>query len=107
MAHALVGRSTSHHPPASKAPSRLSTRRSPKSRLTLNESLPPPVTSYQSPLHVLQFRTQRPIRDTAPLTGDSVLEVVSPAGARRSARVTQTPFMIGRGAETGNHLQLS
>ncbi len=45
--------------------------------------------------------------DTAPLPGESVLEVVSPDGARRYARITQTPFMIGRGAETGNHLQLS
>jgi phosphoserine phosphatase RsbU/P len=45
--------------------------------------------------------------DTAPLTGEAVLEVVSPDGARRYARITQTPFMIGRGAETGNHLQLS
>jgi serine phosphatase RsbU (regulator of sigma subunit) len=36
-----------------------------------------------------------------------VLEVISPDGARRFARVTQTPFLIGRGAETGNHLQLS
>src|ERR1700687_5955648 len=88
-------------------PSRLSTPRSPKSRLTLNESLPPPVTSYQSLLHVLQFRTKWPMPDTVPLTGEAVLEVVSPDGARRFARVTQTPFMIGRGAETGNHLQLS
>ena len=38
---------------------------------------------------------------------DTVLEVVSPDGARRYVRVTQTPFLIGRGAETGNHLQLS
>ncbi|HKV61248.1 MAG TPA: SpoIIE family protein phosphatase [Candidatus Acidoferrum sp.] len=45
--------------------------------------------------------------DTVPLSGEAVLEVVSPDGARRYARVTQTPFMIGRGAETGNHLQLS
>ena len=45
--------------------------------------------------------------DTVPLPGEAVLEVVSPDGARRYARVTQTPFMIGRGAETGNHLQLS
>jgi len=44
---------------------------------------------------------------TAPLTGEAVLEVVSPDGARRFVRITQTPFMIGRGAETGNHLQLS
>jgi len=39
--------------------------------------------------------------------GGAVLEVVSPDGARRYVRVTQTPFLIGRGAETGNHLQLS
>jgi sigma-B regulation protein RsbU (phosphoserine phosphatase) len=39
--------------------------------------------------------------------GEAVLEVVGPDGARRYVRVTQTPFMIGRGAETGNHLQLS
>ena len=41
------------------------------------------------------------------LAGEAVLEVVSPDGARRFVRITQTPFMIGRGAETGNHLQLS
>src|SRR5580692_3997307 len=45
--------------------------------------------------------------DSVPLAGEAVLEVVSPDGARRYARITQTPFMIGRGAETGNHLQLS
>src|SRR6267142_2756135 len=45
--------------------------------------------------------------DTVPLAGEAVLEVVSPDGTRRYARITQTPFMIGRGAETGNHLQLS
>jgi serine phosphatase RsbU (regulator of sigma subunit) len=45
--------------------------------------------------------------DTIPLAGEAVLEVVSPDGARRYARITQTPFMIGRGVETGNHLQLS
>jgi serine phosphatase RsbU (regulator of sigma subunit) len=45
--------------------------------------------------------------DTGPLAGEAVLEVVSPDGARRYARITQTPFLIGRGAETGNHLQLS
>jgi phosphoserine phosphatase RsbU/P len=45
--------------------------------------------------------------DTVPLAGEARLEVVSPDGARRYARVTQTPFLIGRGAETGNHLQLS
>ena len=45
--------------------------------------------------------------DTLPAAGEAVLEVVSPDGARRYVRVTQTPFLIGRGAETGNHLQLS
>jgi len=45
--------------------------------------------------------------ETVPLAGEAVLEVVSPDGARRFARITQSPFMIGRGAETGNHLQLS
>ena len=42
-----------------------------------------------------------------PIAAETVLEVVSPDGARRFVRVTQTPFLIGRGAETGNHLQLS
>jgi phosphoserine phosphatase RsbU/P len=37
---------------------------------------------------------------------ETVLEVISPDGARRFARITQTPFFIGRGTETGNHLQL-
>jgi sigma-B regulation protein RsbU (phosphoserine phosphatase) len=45
--------------------------------------------------------------DTVPMTAETVLEVVSPDGARRYVRLTQSPFLIGRGAETGNHLQLS
>src|ERR1700736_2801872 len=45
--------------------------------------------------------------DTGLIVAETVLEVVSPDGARRFVRVTQTPFLIGRGAETGNHLQLS
>src|ERR1700719_3898947 len=45
--------------------------------------------------------------DTVPITAETVLEVVSPDGARRYVRVTQSPFLIGRGGETGNHLQLS
>src|SRR5215471_6687880 len=49
-----------------------------------------------------------PVADTVlPGGEDAVLEVVSPDGARRYVRVNQTPFLIGRGAETGNHLQLS
>lgn len=48
------------------------------------------------------------MHDTAiSLPGEPVLEVVSPEGSRRYARIAQTPFLIGRGAETGNHLQLS
>jgi phosphoserine phosphatase RsbU/P len=45
--------------------------------------------------------------DTVVPGEDAVLEVVSPDGARRYVRVTQSPFLIGRGAETGNQLQLS
>src|SRR5712692_307451 len=45
--------------------------------------------------------------DTVPAGGEAVLEVISPDGARRYLRITQSPFLIGRGAETGNHLQLS
>src|SRR6266852_5866703 len=45
---------------------------------------------------------------TEPLVqSEAVLEVISPDGARRYVRVTQVPFLIGRGAETGNHLQLA
>ena len=45
--------------------------------------------------------------DTVLPAGEAVLEVVSPDGGRRYARIAQSPFLIGRGAETGNHLQLS
>jgi hypothetical protein len=45
--------------------------------------------------------------DTVPIVAETVLEVVSPDGSHRYVRVTQTPFLIGRGAETGNHLQLA
>jgi phosphoserine phosphatase RsbU/P len=45
--------------------------------------------------------------DTASISmGGAVLEIISPDGARRYVRITQTPFLMGRGAETGNHLQL-
>lgn len=37
---------------------------------------------------------------------EAVLEVLGPDGSRRMVRVTHSPFLIGRGAETGNHLQL-
>jgi phosphoserine phosphatase RsbU/P len=38
---------------------------------------------------------------------EAVLEVISPDGARKYVRITQLPFLMGRGAETGNHLQLT
>ena len=44
--------------------------------------------------------------ETLPI-GEAVLEVLSNDGGKRYVRVTQTPFFIGRGAETGNHLQLN
>jgi serine phosphatase RsbU (regulator of sigma subunit) len=42
----------------------------------------------------------------APSPSEAVLEVVAPDGSRRIFRVTHTPFLIGRGAETNNDLQL-
>jgi serine phosphatase RsbU (regulator of sigma subunit) len=35
------------------------------------------------------------------------LEVISADGARRCVRVDKTPFLMGRGGDTGNHLQFS
>jgi serine phosphatase RsbU (regulator of sigma subunit) len=42
----------------------------------------------------------------APSPSEAVLEVVAPDGSRRVFPVTHTPFLIGRGAETNNDLQL-
>src|SRR5437879_11635189 len=36
---------------------------------------------------------------------EAVLELIGPDGSRRVVRVAHTPFLIGRGGETGNHLQ--
>ena len=38
---------------------------------------------------------------------DAALEVTGPDGGRSVIRIDRTPFLIGRGAETGNHLQLA
>lgn len=38
--------------------------------------------------------------------GEAVLEVIAPDAAPRPIRISQSPFLIGRGG-TGNHLQLS
>jgi serine phosphatase RsbU (regulator of sigma subunit) len=37
---------------------------------------------------------------------ETVLEVAGPGAAPEFVPITQTPFLIGRGGETGNHLQL-
>ena len=33
--------------------------------------------------------------------------MVSPDGSRRTVRITEWPFVMGRGGDTGNHLQLA
>ena len=38
--------------------------------------------------------------------GENTLEVISPDHSRRVVRITGSPFLIGRGDETGNHLVL-
>jgi len=44
--------------------------------------------------------------DLLPIDGIT-LEVTPPGGSRFFVRVTESPFFIGRGGETGNHLQLA
>jgi phosphoserine phosphatase RsbU/P len=41
-----------------------------------------------------------------PETWQAVLEMSSPDGSHSLVRLAQSPFLIGRGAETGNHLEL-
>lgn len=41
-----------------------------------------------------------------PHTAGTGLEVISPEGSHRFVRITESPFLIGRGNDTGNHLQL-
>lgn len=43
----------------------------------------------------------------APTTSEPLLEVTAPDGGRRAVRISHFPFLIGRGSETGNHLQLA
>ncbi len=38
---------------------------------------------------------------------EAVLEVIEPDGSRRMVQVIESPFLIGRGTEAGNHLQLA
>jgi phosphoserine phosphatase RsbU/P len=44
--------------------------------------------------------------DRAPSDGPT-LDVISPDRSHRSVQIRENPFFIGRGEETGNHLQLS
>ena len=39
--------------------------------------------------------------------GEASLEVVDADGSHHSVRITESPFFIGRGGGTGNHLQLA
>lgn len=38
--------------------------------------------------------------------GEALLEVIAPNFPNQSVRITELPFLIGRGADNGNHLQL-
>src|SRR5579863_4873781 len=40
------------------------------------------------------------------LSSDVVLEVASPGAAPEFVPITQTPFLLGRGRESGNHLTM-
>ena len=40
------------------------------------------------------------------IISEAVFEVVEPDGGRSLVQVTRSPFLIGRGTEVGNHLQL-
>src|SRR5207245_6731360 len=62
---------------------------------------PPRVRALQGP------DCKSPGSETVLPGEDAVLQIVSPDGGPRYVRATQLPFLIGRGAETGNHLQLS
>jgi sigma-B regulation protein RsbU (phosphoserine phosphatase) len=55
---------------------------------------------------VLQSPRKTAMPEAIPIA-EAVLEVIANDGGKRYVRVTQTPFFIGRGAETGNHLQLN
>src|SRR5207302_11391212 len=68
----------------------------------------PTRSSLWFPFGVLQCgHWKSPVPETVLPGEDTVLEVISNDGAKRYVRVTQTPFLMGRGAETGNHLQLN
>jgi len=42
-----------------------------------------------------------------PPSSEAFLEVIAPDGSRNVVRINESPFLIGRGGETGNHLNLN
>jgi phosphoserine phosphatase RsbU/P len=55
---------------------------------------------------MLQFRRLEIQMPEVTGIGNIVLEVISPDHSRRHVPLSRSPFFIGRGGETGNHLQL-
>ena len=56
---------------------------------------------------VLQSRRRPLFMPSSPKSSEAILEVVAPDGTPSIVRVTESPFLIGRGGETGNHLNLN
>src|SRR5579863_2180604 len=48
-----------------------------------------------------------PLMSSVETVGENTLEVISPDHSRRVVRISGSPFLIGRGDETGNHLPLA
>lgn len=48
-----------------------------------------------------------PVMPTAPSFPEAVIEVIEPDGSRRTEKISSVPYLIGRGAEEGNHLQFA
>jgi len=57
-------------------------------------------------LPVLQSRHQTISMPEILPTDGAGFEIISPDGAHHIVRITESPFLIGRGGVTGNHLQL-
>jgi phosphoserine phosphatase RsbU/P len=55
---------------------------------------------------MLEFRHANRMLNHSP-THDPLLEIVGPDGSRQFVSVTPVPFLIGRGGDAGNHLQLA
>ena len=64
------------------------------------------VTPLPPAQRVLQSGLQGANMSEASTAGETVLEIISPDHSRRVASITESPFYIGRGGGTGNHVQL-